>query len=330
MADPSNPAGVDFGRSLNQAATGALRMGAVMKMGDERRKTRALSDIAKGARSDDEYDSELHVKMLEDGGYINEANDLRAIVQDYKYKESAEGRAEAAESRAGKVDQRAARKAKMEQQLKALDIIKVSAPLVKAQGEAAWPNFVNSLEVSGLVEPGSVSKTWDKVESPKMLDNLMRNVKGLVEKFSEFRTVPGTGGTTVAQYGEDSGKAVNVRAADPHKGKATGGASGIKAADSNAIDKATGELMGGTYHPVTGEFSGLNEAQQAERAAVSSRAEQIFMEGQGKVAHRQAVVQAAREMGVDIRDLGAEQAELQRGGMAENPPEDRLGLMGNP
>ena len=83
-----------------------------------------------------------------------------------------------------------------------------------------------------------------------------------------------------------------------------GGAGGkFTASDSNAIARASAELYGGFYDPVSGRFSGLNREEQQQIAALNEEAERIFKARGGALGHRQAVAEAARIQGVQIQSL---------------------------
>jgi hypothetical protein len=73
---------------------------------------------------------------------------------------------------------------------------------------------------------------------------------------------------------------------------ASGG--GFKAADTNAIYRQSSGLFGGTYNPLTGQFTGLDRDQAEQAQRIASRASQIY--AAGGVDHATAVDIALQEM----------------------------------
>ena len=87
--------------------------------------------------------------------------------------------------------------------------------------------------------------------------------------------------------------------------KGTSGGKGfeMKASDSNSIRAAAAGLFGGIWDPATGRVSGVSKDMTAKVAAVSEEASRIYKESGGSKTHDQAAAEAARKLGIDIKDL---------------------------
>ncbi len=82
----------------------------------------------------------------------------------------------------------------------------------------------------------------------------------------------------------------------------TGDGFEFKASDTNAIGTQVTRLFGGTYDPATGRFAGLDPQKANRAAAVHAAADELYMAGQGRVTHAQAVREAARRLRIVIED----------------------------
>ena len=85
----------------------------------------------------------------------------------------------------------------------------------------------------------------------------------------------------------------------------------MKASDSNSIRAAAAGLFGGIWDPATGRVSGVSKDMTAKVAAVSEEASRIYKDSQGKKTHDQAAAEAARKLGIDIKDLSKAENSIQ-------------------
>lgn len=213
-----------------------------------------------------------------------------------------------------------------------------------------YPAFKAEIERTGLAPPGILPEQYDE----KALYNLSQAMQGKVqEAYSAFEKLA-TGPDGAEIYGQRNLRTGKVEGAqvvkptapknpiagmdangegffDPQTGarvlpgvkprpRATGagvgGPGGLKASDSNTINRQVVNAFGGLYDPVTGQISGL-DPQQAKRVVdVSARASQIYQEGGGSVDHSTAVQRALQEA-----DAGGGQP--QPGAPAQPPPANR-------
>lgn len=82
----------------------------------------------------------------------------------------------------------------------------------------------------------------------------------------------------------------------------------LKSSDTNAIYRQAVGMFGGTFDPVTGRVSGLDANQSSRVQAMAERASELYA-NQETNTHAQAVAQAARELGIEVQNLGSRAGE---------------------
>lgn len=81
-----------------------------------------------------------------------------------------------------------------------------------------------------------------------------------------------------------------------------GGGSGGKASDENLMFRQAAELLGGIFDQ-QGNLQNLNPENRSKVQAITTRAAQLYSQGQAETRSA-AVTQAARQLGIIVRDLG--------------------------
>lgn len=159
-------------------------------------------------------------------------------------------------------------------------------------------NLLQAGAIDSSMMPVDYSDNWFKKEIQQKKSNLNK----LTRKWSER-------GVTFAQDLLVRDGVLDWEGKPYTKNLETGSKSGetdkfkMKASDSNAISRYASELYGGMWDPITQRFAGLNKDQAKDVAAVSEAAARIYMANEGRLPHAQAVSRAARQMGIDVRDI---------------------------
>ena len=86
------------------------------------------------------------------------------------------------------------------------------------------------------------------------------------------------------------------------KEKAGGSGSDFKSSDENLMFRQAAELLGGIFDQ-QGNLQNLNPENRSKVQAITTRAAQLYSQGQAKTRSA-AVTQAARQLGISVRDLG--------------------------
>lgn len=76
-----------------------------------------------------------------------------------------------------------------------------------------------------------------------------------------------------------------------------------KPADANTLFRAAGAMFGGIYDPITGTFTGLDDATAQKVAMLAQLAEQALRTSGGSIGHHEAIAQAAARMGISLPRL---------------------------
>lgn len=170
----------------------------------------------------------------------------------------------------------------------------------------------------GLVDPsGNVVQRIPKGATP---DAQMRE-RGENERWGNASGNARLGAETTRR-GQDIAAATSRRGQDLTDARAARGgpespaASGMKAADSNAIASITARAFGGMHDPLTGGLIGIKPEDVKNLNNVAALASQIYLDSNGQIPHAVAVQQALDRLGVGGPAAGG----------AENP--DPLGLFG--
>lgn len=187
----------------------------------------------------------------------------------------------------------------LQQQMLGFQYIRERAPLVT--DERTYGAFRDSVIKNGLLSEEEIPQKYDR--------GYVNRIAGIaskeIEKFGQMQQIPGAPKGVYGQRGDKSGKFANVK---DYREKSWAGKSGdfggLKAADENAIYKQAASLFGGMYDPMSGRFSALSKDDAQRTQAIAERATRVFVDSGGSVTRSQAVTQAAREMGIDISNLG--------------------------
>jgi hypothetical protein len=86
------------------------------------------------------------------------------------------------------------------------------------------------------------------------------------------------------------------------KEQAGGSGSDFKSSDENLMFRQAAELLGGIFDQ-QGNLQNLNPENRSKVQAITTRAAQLYSQGQAKTRSA-AVTQAARQLGISVRDLG--------------------------
>jgi len=86
------------------------------------------------------------------------------------------------------------------------------------------------------------------------------------------------------------------------KEKAGGSGSDFKSSDENLMFRQAAELLGGIFDQ-QGNLQNLNPENRSKVQAITTRAAQLYSQGQAETRSA-AVTQAARQLGISVRDLG--------------------------
>lgn len=107
-----------------------------------------------------------------------------------------------------------------------------------------------------------------------------------------------------ARRGQDITAATSRRGQDMTDARAERGgpespqASGMKAADSNAIASITARAFGGMHDPLTGGLIGIKPEDVTNLNRVAAEASRIFLASNGQIPHAVAVEQALGKLGI--------------------------------
>lgn len=171
----------------------------------------------------------------------------------------------------------------------------------------------------GLVRPEQLPEQYDR----EFVEREVQRIRGLTrEAFTTFQNLGQVGDTTlVGQVDVTTGKAANVKTITPRQdggepletvigpdgqpvltprsqaagmrpGKASDGQPGT--ADEALIFRMTGQLFGGTYDPVSGQFTGLDPANATRAQQVTAVAVDLYKQGQGQLSRADAVEEARK------------------------------------
>lgn len=166
-----------------------------------------------------------------------------------------------------------------------------------------YKEFRSKMLQSGAVDPDFLpveySDDWFRKES----ESRKKTFSQLTRKWEE------QGAIFSEQIERDNQGNITWRSGPMREDKEGEKSFSMKAADSNAISRYATELYGGMWDPMTQRFSGLNKDQAKDVAAISERAAKIYSANEGRIPHAEAVSRAARQMGIDIRDLTRERQE---------------------
>lgn len=86
------------------------------------------------------------------------------------------------------------------------------------------------------------------------------------------------------------------------KDQAGGSGTDFKSSDENLMFRQAAELLGGIFDQ-QGNLQNLNPENRAKVQAITTRAAQLYSQGQAETRSA-AVTQAARQLGISVRDLG--------------------------
>lgn len=154
-------------------------------------------------------------------------------------------------------------KSKAEEAKAKIDVLKASIPMVKALAPTnpeVWGRFAELIEQAGFAQ--GIPRAWDE-DSAAMLNQMEKNL-GLITSMGPFQEIPGSAYS--GQRDPKSGEYKNVKPTSP--GGSSGGYTfGQQLDDAN---RQIANSFGGTYNPITQQFSALDKeaAAQANEAAV--------------------------------------------------------------
>ncbi len=153
---------------------------------------------------------------------------------------------------------------------------------------------------SGLIKPYDMPTKYDGDWLKAKEKKAKADYKIVTTRFTDSKT----GKTMAEDRPVISGVPGEARTPyDPYAPKDGAGAGReIKAADSNAIGRATGQLFGGFYDPQSGKITGLSKDEEQRVLSIIEEAERLFLDNP-TLGHRQAVAKAARTAGIDIKSL---------------------------
>ena len=176
--------------------------------------------------------------------------------------------------------------------------IKMMEGLSRGLTKENWKQFrqeqIQIGAVTGSLLPVEFSQEWLN----KQVTTKQNDLKVLTRKWEEdgvtmAQDVTHRGGQ-VLDMGKPYQPAADIKARNA-------GASGVwKSGDSNSLAEASAAVFGGFYDPLTRRFSGLNKEQQQQVLGLTEEGERLFRESGGQMGHRQAIAQAARNMGIEI------------------------------
>jgi len=114
----------------------------------------------------------------------------------------------------------------------------------------------------------------------------------------------------------DGRKWTDVSSGPQWEPEAGGGSGNLKASGENTIHGQAASLFGGVFDPRTGRISGLSKDQMQAVQSITARATRIYLDSSrsdNQLSRSEAVSAAAREMGIDVKDL-SEQPQDGSGG----------------
>ena len=203
--------------------------------------------------------------------------------------------------------------------------VDIASMLAEGLDETNYAQTRQDLLSAGAITPDmwptEYSSDWWAKKIKKQKQDLSVNTRRWAEDgvtFSQdFIDVDGT----VRWEGEPFEAASDVKA---RKGDGGGKGFEYKAADDNAMGNQATRLFGGTYHPETGQFSGLSPTKAREVQAVHASATELFAAAAGRMTHAQAVREAAKRLRIVIEDPEDSMATdpagiLPQGGQATPP-----------
>lgn len=103
----------------------------------------------------------------------------------------------------------------------------------------------------------------------------------------------------------------------------------IESKDVGKLNASVADIFGGTFDPISGRIMGLDKKSRTKAAALKARAQRLFINAKGTMAHDEAVNKAAREMGIEIQKVGEEVVDVQPGEQTATDPTGKKVVLRN-
>lgn len=272
MVDYSRFQPFDYGRSIAQGTSNALNTMRALSSMDEMKRQAAIRETGTLASQGGEYSHSGHADALRTQGYPMAAAQIEQTGLQHQRNQ-------------------------LEYRNEALAYLATRAQQVNDQG--SWDSFRADMVDDGLAEPGELPADYD----PSVVNRLSGRAEERLTGSDMVKVKGGDGNTYWLPAYMAAGREVGG-----DEGSGSGPfADGLKSSDENAIYRYAAGLYGGVFDPATGEMMGLDPDEAKKVQALSTRATELIGQGRAYSRHH-AVSMAAREMNIDVSDIGAARA----------------------